>query len=273
MKTMIALSLLTAAGLLAQPPGPPPGRGFGAGRGFGGPRENMGHPVTGAPFSAVETVTETQVLPDGNTIQHTRTTNIWRDSMGRERLETTELRRGPNAQTGATAGTSFTHVTVFDPVGRVSREIDTQNKTVHEMVMRGPAAGQGQGRGPRPQFNRQAPTADPNMKNEELGTQVVNGESATGRRMTHTIPAGSQGNARQLQSVRETWMSPDLKVPVMTKITDPRRGTTVTQLTNINRSEPDATLFQIPAGYTVHSGPGRGGPGRGPRPNQNQNQN
>ncbi len=268
MKTMIALSLLTAAGLLAQPPGPPPGRGFGAGRGFGGPRE--GRTVTGAPYSAVETVTESQVLPDGNTIQHTRTTNIWRDSSGRERLETTVQRGGPNA---TASGTSFTHVTVFDPVGRVTREIDTQNKTVHEMVMHGPPAGQGQGRGQRPQGNRQSPAADPNMKNEELGTQVVNGESATGRRITHTVPAGSEGNARQLQSVRETWMSPDLKVPVMTKITDPRRGTTVTQLTNINRAEPDAALFQVPAGYTVHSGPGRGGPGRGPRPNQNQNQN
>ncbi len=268
MKTMIALSLLTAAGLLAQPPGPPPGRGFGPGRGFfGGPRgENMGHPVTGAPYSAVETVTESQVLPDGNTIQHTRTSNVSRDSQGRVRIETTELRHGPNAQNG----TPVTHIMISDPVAHVMREIDPQSKTVHEMTMHGPPSGQG--RGARPQFNRQARTADPNTKDEDLGTQVVSGESATGKRITHTVPAGSEGNARAMQSVRETWMSPDLKVPVMTKVTDPRRGTVVTQLTNINRAEPDPTLFQAPAGYTVHSGPGRGGP-RNSNQNRNQNQN
>jgi len=263
MKTMIALSLLTAAGLLAQPPGPPPGRGFGPGRGFfGGPGgQNMGHPVTGAPYSAVETTTETQVLPDGNTIQHTRTSTVYRDSQGRVRVETTEARRGPNGQ----SGTPITHITISDPVAHVMREIDNQTKTVHEMAVRG-FGGRGQG-GPRPRANRQTPPADPNVKNESLGTQVVNGESANGTRITRTIPAGAEGNAREMQSVRETWMSPDLKVPVMTKITDPRRGTTVTQLSNINRAEPDSTLFQAPAGYTVRTGPGRGGPRN---PNQNQ---
>jgi hypothetical protein len=265
MKTMIALSLLTAAGLLAQPPGPPPGRGFGPGRGFfGGAREmNMAHPVTGAPYSAVETTTETQVLADGNTIQHTRTTNVARDSQGRVRTETTEVRRGPSAQNG----TSVTHVTISDPVSHTIREIDNQNKVVHEMTVRGFA--NGQGRGNRTQATRSTPPADPNVKNEELGTQTVNGETATGRRVTHTIPAGTQGNTQQIQSVRETWMSPDLKVPVMTKSSDPRRGTVVTQLSNITRAEPDATLFQNPAGYTVRSGPGRGARNQ----SQSQNQN
>ncbi len=222
----------------------------------------MGRPVTGAPYSAVETTTETQVLPDGNTIQHTRTTNVSRDGQGRVRLETTEARRGPNAQNG----TPVTHITISDPVAHVVREIDPQSKTVHEM--RGPGGGFGQGRGARTQVNRQTPPADPNLKHEDLGTQVVNGESAAGSRITRTIPAGAEGNARQIQSVRETWMSSDLKVAVMTKTTDPRRGTTVTQLSNINRGEPDATLFQVPAGYTVRTGPGRGGPRN---PNQNQN--
>jgi len=47
------------------------------------------------------------------------------------------------------------------------------------------------------------------------------------------------------------------------------------QLTNVVRSEPDATLFQIPAGYAlqaghgVGSGHGRGGPG-GPPPSLQQ---
>ena len=219
----------------------------------------MSRPVTGAPYSAVETTTETQVLSDGNSIQRTRTANVARDSQGRVRIETTETRRGgPVSVNGTQAqnATPVTHITIYDPVAKVVREVDPQNKSVHEMTMRVPPAGQG--RGPRAQGNRAAPAADPNLKNETLGSQVINGESATGTRITHTIPAGAEGNARDIQSVQETWMSPDLKVAVMTKFSDPRRGTTVTQLSNINRAEPDSTLFQVPTGYTVHSGPGRG---------------
>jgi hypothetical protein len=33
--------------------------------------------------------------------------------------------------------------------------------------------------------------------------------------------------------------------------TDPRFGTTTTELTNISREEPSAALFQAPAGFTV----------------------
>ena len=60
--------------------------------------------------------------------------------------------------------------------------------------------------------------------------------------------------------MRETWVSADLKVPVMVKISDPRSGTTTTQLTNIVRNEPDPSLFLAPADYKVVKG-GRGGPG------------
>ena len=37
----------------------------------------------------------------------------------------------------------------------------------------------------------------------------------------------------------------------MSKRSDPRMGTTTFQLTNIQKQEPDASLFQVPADYTV----------------------
>jgi hypothetical protein len=79
---------------------------------------------------------------------------------------------------------------------------------------------------------------------------------AAGTRLTRTIPAGAMGNSQPIQTVRETWVSSDLNVPVMIKTSDPRFGTTVTQLTNVVRSEPDAALFQTPADYTVSKGHG-----------------
>ena len=93
---------------------------------------------------------------------------------------------------------------------------------------------------------------------------TINGVQATG---TRALPAPSRwaeiGNAQPIQNVRETWMSPDLKVPVMVKTSDPRFGTTTVQLTNITRSEPDPSLFQTPSDYTVTKGrgPGPGQPG------------
>ena len=110
----------------------------------------------------------------------------------------------------------------------------------------------------RPHGRGPGPDAE-NAAQEELGTQTINGLAATGKRTTRTIPAGAFGNAQPIQIVREVWVSTDLKVPLTIKSSDPRFGTTVTQLTNVVQGEPDAALFQVPAGYTVtqRTRPGR----------------
>ena len=41
---------------------------------------------------------------------------------------------------------------------------------------------------------------------------------------------------------------------VMSKRTDPRFGDTTFQIENIQRGEPSADLFQLPADYTVMDG-------------------
>lgn len=263
MRKIAWIGLATAVSVFAQGPGGPGGR---AGRmGFGGPQ----HTVTGAPYTGVEVTTRQQVLAGGNVIQSQQQTTIYRDSQGRVRTESTVQHK----QAGASQ-TPTTVVTIHDPVAGVMRHIDTQNRIVHESPIR---TG-GPGRGPNPNgaprngaapgvrtFSGRGPNAqhaaDPNVTTENLGLQTVNGVAANGTRITRTIPAGAMGNAQAIQSVREVWTSVDLKVPVMVKTSDPRFGTTVTQLTNIARSEPDAALFQTPAGYTVQKAPA----GRGPR--------
>jgi hypothetical protein len=52
-------------------------------------------------------------------------------------------------------------------------------------------------------------------------------------------------------TITERWYSPDLQMTVMNKRSDPRTGTTTYKLTNINRSEPSPTMFQVPSDYTV----------------------
>ncbi|MDQ3746221.1 MAG: energy transducer TonB [Acidobacteriota bacterium] len=103
----------------------------------------------------------------------------------------------------------------------------------------------------------QEPT-DSQTKKESLGKEVVEGVQAEGTRITTTIPAGAVGNEQPIQIVNENWYSPELQVVVMTTHSDPRFGTTTYRLTNIQRAEPAATLFQVPPDYTVKEGPGMG---------------
>ena len=95
---------------------------------------------------------------------------------------------------------------------------------------------------------------DANEVKEDLGEQLVEGIKAQGTRSTVTIPAGEIGNDRPIEIVSERWYSPELQTVVMTRHNDPRTGETTYKLTNINRSEPAKTLFEVPADYTVKEG-------------------
>lgn len=99
---------------------------------------------------------------------------------------------------------------------------------------------------------------DPNEVKEQLGKQTIEGVEAEGTRTTVTIPAGEIGNERPIEIVSERWYSPELQLVVMSRHSDPRVGETTYKLTNINRSEPAKTLFEVPSGFTVKEGPNFG---------------
>lgn len=257
-KYLIVLGSCFAVSLLAQ--GPPPGRGMGRMGpgpmiGFG---PGMGRTITGAPYSAQEITEETQTLANGNVISRKVQVNVYRDSSGRVRTErAVPMGRQAPGETAA-PNTTRTVVTIHDPVAGVSTNLDAASKTARQVKLpnfgNNPGFEGRQGRGP------QSGVSDPNVVTENLGMQTINGVQANGTRITRTIPAETIGNAQPIQIVTETWRSPDLQVPVMTKRVDPRYGTVVTQLTNITRAEPDPALFQVPSDYTVTQGRGPRGP-------------
>jgi hypothetical protein len=93
-----------------------------------------------------------------------------------------------------------------------------------------------------------------NAVKEDLGKQNIEGVEAQGTRVTITIPAGEIGNERPIEIVNEHWYSTELQMDVMTRHNDPRTGETTYRLTNINRSEPAKSLFEVPVDYTVSEG-------------------
>ncbi len=97
-----------------------------------------------------------------------------------------------------------------------------------------------------------------NTKKESLGKQMIEGVEAEGTRLTSTIPAGAIGNERPIEIVSEVWYSAQLQTDVLRRNFDPRTGETIYKLTNIVRSEPDHSLFELPSDYTIKDG-GAGG--------------
>jgi hypothetical protein len=247
--------LLAGAGVRAQdaasapPPPPPPGHGYGHGPGgrdeirFLGFEAGLGDKtVTGAPFSASFSTETTETLADGNQIKHTSTGTIARDSQGRTRRDMTLPAFGATAA----AGQAAPHVTfVNDPVAGTRYILEADTKTARQMPPPPDKA----------EFARKGHTgaaaADKDVVTTSLGTQTIGGVTAEGTRYTRTIPAGQIGNVKPIVITTERWYSADLQMVVMTKRSDPRSGDTVFQMTNIARTEPAASLFQVPADYTV----------------------
>ena len=271
-RKLFVAGLIAACSLLAQPPGGFRGRGPGGpgGPGFRGPGGPGGPAavVTGAPYSAVEVRSSQQVLAAGGAISRTEQTTVYRDTQGRVRRETTHK---------TADGQTETRVTISDPVAGVVHELNVTNKTAFTRKAHFPtesasaSTSTSTSRGQMMAAGRRPLQTDANVKRETLAARSINGLLASGTRTTRVIPAGTIGNTQALETVRETWIADDLKVPLMSKTSDPRMGTTTLELTNINRSQPDASLFTIPSDYTVKQGPGGRGPGgRGPGPARKQ---
>jgi len=252
MKRILAVGLF---GLAAIAQAQPPGRG--------GPSDwqlkgaEVGRPgpvVKNAPFSAEVTTETTLVLQDGNHIRQTSTLRFYRDAEGRTRRE-----QSLNSVGGLAANINLPPVIfINDPVAGVNYALNPSSKT----ASRSSAGGRGfngpaGNRGGRMRGGGIDAVAQ-NTKIEPLGRQTIEGVVADGTRTTVTIPAGRLGNEQPIQTVVESWYSADLKTTVLSRRSDPRSGETVTRYTNINRTEPAHSLFEVPADYKLSDTQGRG---------------
>lgn len=258
------------------PIGPPPPPGdfifISNEMGFDGKR------VKGSPYSAQAVTESTQTLSDGNRIVRKSTTALYRDSEGRTRREQTFKAIGPLAADGEPGQMIF----ISDPVAGVDYSLDTRSRTARKMmpirfkyeVKTPPPAGERVYKDDmtferkidriqieRAEIDRKMAggpvvmewhgARETNAKKESLGKQLIEGVEADGTRATITIPAGEIGNERAIEIVSERWYSSELQTVVMTRHSDPRFGETTYKLTNISRTEPDHSLFELPSGYTL----------------------
>jgi hypothetical protein len=231
-------------------------------------------PVKGIPFCTTVTTEHTQAFADGNRIHTSDSSTVCRDGEGRTRHEASLNLLGASAQRPAPK-----LITIVDPVAGYRYMLDSESKTAHRMPigpLANPASTKGEFGGP-PEKGQHVmlyqrvgtggptmvtggdmvfkaagrPPDEPAATTEKLGDQTIDGIRTTGTRMTTTIPAGRMGNEHPMQVTSERWYSPELRATLMTKHSDPWAGELKTQFTNVNTSEPDASLFQVPSDYKI----------------------
>ena len=206
----------------------------------------IGEPIVGAPYSATIVTTVVQLLSDGNRIENESTSTVARDGTGRVRREQQLAALGPFVP-----APSLQIVTISDPANGVFYSLDTERKVAtrsrhvrvgvldreHAPVVLGPAI--------------QVPAP----RSVSLGTQVIDGLIVEGTRVTSSVPAGAIGNQQAIEIVSERWFSPELRVTILSTLSDPRFGETTYRLTNIQRAEPPAERFRVPGDYKIQDAP------------------
>jgi hypothetical protein len=192
-------------------------------------------PVAGAPFSATVNTEWTRLLEDGTTQVRKNSRLIARDGQGRVFQE----RRGLESPSGP-GQFRLTRTEITDPSARTVALCDPSQRACELRVYRpaewGMSPSQSSG------ANR-----NPALHSETLGTQTVDGLELIGTRETLTIGAAVMGTDRPLRVESEFWYSPKLRLNVTTRRSDPRSGTEIYSVTNVNQAEPDPNLFVLPS--------------------------
>ena len=198
--------------------------------------------ISGAPYSAEQVHESVQVLADGTRITRKMpSVKMYRDSDGRMRTER-KLFAGPIGSRQP-QGEPPEIVEIMDPVANVRIILDVKNRTAHRQQFAQPARVIPAASGP--------PSIPSGPGFESLGSRLIEGVMAEGSRTTRTVAAGEQGNDRPIVTTHETWFSPELRIGIMFKSSDPRSGENTMRMTNVSRFEQEAALFQVPPGYRL----------------------
>ncbi len=240
--------------------------------------------VPNAPYQGEALTESVMTLSDGNRIVKKTTTRVYRDSAGRTRKETVgpdgqvtsvfisdpvgkaNYSLDPASQTAsrlavyfvahpsgepAVAGGTIAHAGLPPGGGTVTvMTSSTGGATeVHEVQKSVIVTAGAGGSFKVDSFN----SAKGDVVKEDLGEQTIEGILAKGTRTTTTVPAGALDNEQPIRIVSEEWFSQELQVLVLTRHSDPRVGDTTYRLVHVSRTEPEKSLFELPAGYTIRT--------------------
>jgi hypothetical protein len=193
----------------------------------------------------------TQTLADGTLVQTKNRDLIYRDSLGRLRWEM-------YAPTNITDNVPLapTIVQIYDPVAGFAYSVRPQSAIAYRTSLDEPpnnpkAVAQSQNSSAQTSTSPPALQSKSKQTVKQLEPQEMEGILVTGTQTKWAIPAGVEGNDRDLMVIQEIWTSLEMGITLLDKNSDPRSGNRESRMTNLKQAEPDAALFQVPADYTI----------------------
>ena len=189
--------------------------------------------VEGAPFT-LTVETQSDVTPQFG--PKVGTQRILRDSAGRQRYEAPVMDGVPRSAT----------VGIYDVVAGKYIQLDMNAKTAEVGPMR-------VGRTVKLDVSAviSQPPATVAAGQTLLGTKEIAGLEAWGQRTVQTV---RRADGVEVTQDRELWRSTHYGIPLMQVIRN-ERGKVTQHVVSFVAGEPDAALFEIPAGFTVKDAP------------------
>ncbi len=205
----------------------------------------------GLPFSATQLTERTQTLLDGTHIVSKSKLRVYRDTSGRLRVESFQMRPGSEELEDAPST-----VGILDPVAGYQYSLLIRGHSGirsdlggGQIIQDGTARSSGAGRAAGPV----ARGPESHTSTESLGTQIMAGLEVEGSKSTTTYPPHFSGNDAPIVATYEEWRSLDFRIVVFSIRSDPRSGETKVTITDFSRTEPDPSLFQVPSDYTIRA--------------------
>ena len=193
-------------------------------------------PIANMPLKADVEINTTRLLPDGTSEMRKCINHIARNSRGeiyneRRMLMPVTFGRESRLLESHTYDPATRISTLWEPTTNVARATTLSPQAMRER---------------KPFTVPVAGTVD-----IDLGESMMSGVSVHGLRRTRTLSAQEAGALKPIAIVDEYWYSEDMHLVMLEKHNDPRTGEQIVAITNVNRAEPDARVFQVPEGYRV----------------------
>ncbi len=184
-----------------------------------------------------------------------RLTSVARDMQGRVRTERIggEFKHDNGPQAGTEEEQHM--ITICDPVAQTLTRIDTLNQTAKIIHSRPSAPNSSR---LRPGVSKRTfcssrfvPNRASRTPAEDLGDKTIEGVQAHGERVSLPALGDDRGDLMN-NTTSERWCSEELSALVLVITENAKSGSkTIVAMQKIDRTEPDASLFQIPADYAV----------------------
>ena len=203
-------------------------------------------PIPHAPFSATLATEATKYAADGATMSLVNERHLARDAKGRVYQERWLL-----VPKNGKIKSTMNWIQLADPNLRTLYNCSPE-RHLCDLLVYDPsselAAASPRRQGP----SGPLPHGDGNQAWEDLGHRNMAGIDTVGTRETTTLNSGTMGNDEPLTSFSEYWHSDQLGINLLSIRSSPFFGKQTFTITEVTVGEPDAQLFEVPAGYKVN---------------------